>query len=285
MDVTEALERLQLTPGASPDEIRQAYRRLSGNHHPDRGGSAEDMVKLTEARDVALQAAGGNGALVSVDVVVDLVRRQTALLKRSEHRREQAAQGKVFQRSLVRRHTSRLNHRKRAAQFLTAGAGILTALGLVLRAVAVPPFNTPKSHTAVLIFGTLGLLTAGAGLIAGFLNLRVQAIAHLIEDASDMLADRPTCLELLHEIEAVGAIPMPWSPEELTDVVEAWVYRVGFEGGTVAALARRIGPRDFRSLFVSKCLQHGLLDERDIVIDGQGSIRYMRAIPDTDLHS
>lgn len=36
-------------PSANEHEIRQAYRRLASQHHPDRGGSHEMMVRLNEA--------------------------------------------------------------------------------------------------------------------------------------------------------------------------------------------------------------------------------------------
>lgn len=34
---------------ASPDEIKQSYRRLAAKHHPDRGGSTEEFQKIEEA--------------------------------------------------------------------------------------------------------------------------------------------------------------------------------------------------------------------------------------------
>lgn len=38
-----------LSPGASVDELRAQYRKLSLKHHPDRGGSTEQMAQLNEA--------------------------------------------------------------------------------------------------------------------------------------------------------------------------------------------------------------------------------------------
>lgn len=43
---------LQLSPSASESEIKTRYRLLSKRHHPDMGGSQEDMAKLNEAYDV-----------------------------------------------------------------------------------------------------------------------------------------------------------------------------------------------------------------------------------------
>lgn len=54
MSRQEALEILGLEDGATPDQIRAAYRRLMAQAHPDRGGSTWIAAKLNEARGVLL---------------------------------------------------------------------------------------------------------------------------------------------------------------------------------------------------------------------------------------
>ena len=53
-DLAKAARLLQVSPAASPDEIRAAYRRLATEMHPDRGGSDARLAALTEARDLLL---------------------------------------------------------------------------------------------------------------------------------------------------------------------------------------------------------------------------------------
>ncbi len=48
---------LMIAPEATRAEILAAHRQLASIHHPDRGGRAEDMAKINEARDNALRAA------------------------------------------------------------------------------------------------------------------------------------------------------------------------------------------------------------------------------------
>jgi len=43
-----------LQPGASRDEINQAYRKLAKRAHPDAGGRAKDLARLTQMRDSLL---------------------------------------------------------------------------------------------------------------------------------------------------------------------------------------------------------------------------------------
>jgi hypothetical protein len=54
----EAWSELGLSPGASPDEIHAARRRLAKLAHPDVGGSVEAMQRVNDAADRALETVG-----------------------------------------------------------------------------------------------------------------------------------------------------------------------------------------------------------------------------------
>ena len=55
MSAEEALDILGLEPTASPQEIRDAYRRLEQKVDPELGGTHYLMAKIIEARDVLLR--------------------------------------------------------------------------------------------------------------------------------------------------------------------------------------------------------------------------------------
>ena len=55
MSAEEALDILGLEPTASPQEIRDAYRRLEQKLDPELGGTHYLMTKIIEARDVLLR--------------------------------------------------------------------------------------------------------------------------------------------------------------------------------------------------------------------------------------
>ena len=54
MTKEEAYQVLGLEPGASPAEIRKAWRKLMKSVHPDSGGTEFLAAKINAAKDVLL---------------------------------------------------------------------------------------------------------------------------------------------------------------------------------------------------------------------------------------
>lgn len=63
MTLNDAYRELGLEPGASKEQVTAAYRKLSKQNHPDRGGDLVKMQRLNVARD--LIESGGRGAASS----------------------------------------------------------------------------------------------------------------------------------------------------------------------------------------------------------------------------
>jgi hypothetical protein len=53
MNPKEAFDFLELSCTVTPDELRKQYRKLLLKHHPDKGGTKENFLKLSEANRIA----------------------------------------------------------------------------------------------------------------------------------------------------------------------------------------------------------------------------------------
>lgn len=60
MNAEEAFALLEIEFGATPKEIRRAWRNQSSRLHPDVGGSNEAMIELNHALDLALNLGVGD---------------------------------------------------------------------------------------------------------------------------------------------------------------------------------------------------------------------------------
>lgn len=52
---------LGVAAGATPEEIRRAFRAVALRTHPDRGGAAAEFIDARRALDIALEASGPAG--------------------------------------------------------------------------------------------------------------------------------------------------------------------------------------------------------------------------------
>ena len=63
---SDALRTLGLRKGATPEEIKRAYKRLAREHHPDKGGDSNEFIKIHDAYESLSQPGGApaGGALL-----------------------------------------------------------------------------------------------------------------------------------------------------------------------------------------------------------------------------
>ena len=57
---SDALRTLGLRKGATPEEIKKAYKRLAREHHPDKGGDSNEFIKIHDAYESLSQPGGAS---------------------------------------------------------------------------------------------------------------------------------------------------------------------------------------------------------------------------------
>jgi hypothetical protein len=246
----EALRHLGLEAGATRSEIQAAFRRRAKAAHPDSSGSDVDMSRLNEAKDVALGIAE-RAELIPISAVNELIRSQERSMIRVEGRAERRERAQRAVQNLVRHETNRVTRRKREAQavgWLAGGATVVT--GLLRAVVLTDPSNRGLFAILIIVFAVLG---AVLGVIVWLMNFRVTQVQQLVEDASETLSERGAYFAILHEIETASDATLPLLDDEFRRAIGLWIDRLGYDSpGTVAALARRVGPDEFSRLLTAK---------------------------------
>ena len=74
MRIADACRILGVAEGAGMDEIRSAYRRRALETHPDRGGSAEDFIKVQAAYEMLCALGGVQPSASEIPIPDDLRR-------------------------------------------------------------------------------------------------------------------------------------------------------------------------------------------------------------------
>ena len=55
LEIIEALQLLSLSKGVDVTGLKKKYRELAQQHHPDKGGNAEDFAKVHNAYKILLE--------------------------------------------------------------------------------------------------------------------------------------------------------------------------------------------------------------------------------------
>lgn len=277
----QAFSLLKLSPGATVDEIRRAYRSLVKGAHPDLGGSEQEWLELERARDSAV-AWTARRMLPVPTSGTDMSARRDKDLVRIERRREARQEADDVRAGLIRIHTGRLASLKRSAWLVGVVAGLTGAFAVFLRSTAISPFNGAHASFTTGVVSTLGIIAAAAGIVGLGYRARADSLELLVNDANEFLADRANCLDLLDELGRMTDRPVPWTRADLDDAVNRWASIGSSTYGSAARLAHQIGPGDFGRLLIARAIANELLEEK-FHESGTGDRRllYIRRFPES----
>jgi hypothetical protein len=278
VNYNEAMRVLGLAAGASEDAIDDAFARKAKQLHPDQGGEHESMVELSDAREAARR---GPSSDLAPRQVLDLVLSQTQAMERRERRRDARERSGEVVRALIRHERRELTARKQKAQVAAGGAAIVAATAGVVRAIGSADLPVASQTVITLTLVLFAVVAATFACLAAMLKWRADRLEERIEDAAEVLSERPAYLSVIEEIERVSGHSSPWTPRALRSAIANWTDSQEAERGTIAALARSAGPREFMRLLVAKGAELDLLVE-DVRAreDGRRVVEYRLRLPE-----
>ena len=274
MDESEAFEKLGLEPSATEEEIKERYRELVPQNHPDAEGTSEDMEELNTAKEVAL--ASSSDDLVKTEALEDSIRLST------QQEQQRIESEKTVER-LIDRGTSRY---RRFRQMTIIFGGISAILGVVIQTGSFRIEYFPVSITA-------GVFLVISLIYTYIFHASMQNIELMINEADEALSDKMEYIRLLEDIGIRYQDDPRFTESELENAIEEWIddtnsttsfFAKGFLKPKLdfESLAGHVGPSDFSRLVIRKGLEKDILSELEEIDDNQWIVKYEFNVPSED---
>jgi hypothetical protein len=197
--IDEAFQILCLKPGALPDQIEEAYIRLSPKAHPDTGGSDEAFILLTKARDTAM-GTPPSSAMIPVETVRDLIALVREDRKDQERKQEQERKREEARIESRRVSTSIVMTQTRKYRELRRQAAVLSAIGLALTVLQVS--TIPKLSSILPDSGVVTVFLAFVSIwfgVRAWVNTTIaEDLRGSIEDFTERLSDKGYYLDTVY---------------------------------------------------------------------------------------
>ncbi len=214
MNLDDAFKLLSLPMTASEQDIQKRYRELALTMHSDVGGDNDQMVRLNEARNMALGTP--TTALVPLSATLELLKATTsALIELTASTSHDAAFERAGQQ-VLRRRTVRLKHVRRTAA--TLGAVCAAMAVLLNQKLDLLTIGASLDPYVQLIFwqflGVFAISYAAFSLIA----LKVE---RLIEDCKECLSDKIVFIGLFRSLSFFGSNGTKITRYHLSDILHS----------------------------------------------------------------
>jgi DnaJ domain len=296
-DLQQAYLLLGVNQHASQEEVRNRYRELAREAHPDQGGSDAEMAELADAYALIRSVHRGDGNdLVAASSNV-LVHREPVDLLRKEELREDSK--RVFD-AAIRHRTFRLKQAKRQGTWAAVGSAGIGLIIALLKTLGLDSVQTREGDEVWLTSTTrlmLVIVCLGVSGIFAFLAWRASVrsiwIESALEDLADHLSDKNSYFRLMQHLQKVG-LPERWTRDDLILGVSRWS---GFDeepspgargrfirdsgmgllfphthrdGIPLEAIVRAASPADSANLIIAKGMERGLISEQRSSKEGYG---------------
>jgi len=253
MSPSEGLAILELSEGADEAAVKEAYKRLSQQRHPDKaGGHTEAQIQLNHAYQAAMNGFSRETSL-AIRTSQSVERLEAELsLERSARKAEAVA------KSISIRRRRPLDKLRNVSLIVGLFAGVTLLFADYLLDPLLEPFSADARHQSLKV--ALGTLVVSLGSVALWMQTRIQSFQNSIESYVEELADRPFCAGQLAKVLDFRKDIRTISERDLFPKSDA-----DTGNKTVCALLYRprISLSDFIRLLLPKAVEHRLLKPVD----------------------
>jgi len=272
MEIKEAFKILSLNIDSNKEEIETKFKELSKLHHPDKGGNADSMSELNNARELAIHYAS-NKSLIKI--AQELVRTDNQVVMRSSEIDKEVS-------SIYKRAKRRAGNRLKSMKDIVGMLGLLSGVGTLIVSKVIPIMEIPKTSLTPKF---LLLFTVVLSIYYLFFNNRIKKMEENVEDFTDSLNEKEYFYELLSEIingnnqektNKTGLMDIieEWSSHRLSRRSESSPFLLLSSSTSPKRICRLIGLNDFSKMILLKGEQHKFIEKEENVNKGKLEVEY-----------
>lgn len=272
MDEDRAFEILDLPTDASATEIETRFQELANQHHPDSGGNTEELIHLIEARGTAIDSLPSNKLAVYDE---------KGHLEISNKDKKEKQSEKAVNR-IIRKQTSKYRRYKQFLRILAPFLGLFTLLRIFVTITDLGTMSTSEIPLFILVIplSIWILLLSAVGIAYWGLNTKIKNIEIIVSETEEVFSQKSNLLRVFSDL-GIDMERELITEEELQSAFQEWISKDENYTFTqhqadmfrrmlsllsprleLRSIARKIGPADFNRIFLRKCVEAEIIEER-----------------------
>lgn len=306
MDIKEAFEILELSFGSNKEEIDKQFKKLSFLVHPDHGGTNEQFIEISKAKELAL-IYSENKALIAL--TNHFVNQEIAIILRKNEINEEV-------KFLINKKDRRIRSKYQSYKDWTLVFALITG-GMTFISNKIPNINNSLLNqylNEAFIDRILIMFGVVFGIAFLFLNFLTNRLKDRIEELKELFENKEEMYEILFDI-FDEKTESELSRNEINELIkerfftihkssfrfkkllfpiferngqlERFLSDILFLNSTsVEGLVRFIGYRDFGKILLLKGVSNKLIEEIEFKENQEYSLKFkLKRINDYHQHS
>jgi len=274
MDIKQAYDILELPFGATKEDIEKQFKKLSLKVHPDRGGTNEDFMDLSRAKELALVYVDNKAVILVANHIVN--QELTSIQRKNEINEEV--------KSLLNKKDRQVRGKYQSMKDMTLVLAAISGGFALLTNKSMPFFSTlPEDSSLKHILLILGVMFGAFYLCINFLTNRLK---DRIDELKELFENKEEMFEIL--LEVFGDKSDKELRREEVYILIKEKYLISDSGGvlikpsdillssrtSIRGLVRFIGYKDFGKILLLKGVSNKLIEEVEFKENGNYEVKF-----------
>ena len=294
MDDQEAYNVFDLDESASQEDIKDRFKELIIQVHPDQGGSSEEFSDIIEAKE---HLTGSNTELVFQPTSIDKPETYDPEYEQKQNQTEKTVN------KIIRNRTSTYRRYKQVTKVIGGVGGFM----LFIRALSGLTGYEAFTRGLFLYFPVkikimqelVSIILIPVVIVFGlqywYLSIKINNIEVMITEIEESFDQKSNIIRILEEIQ-INEKNKSVSEQDLKEEIYQWMYedkevtnirerllstfKILSIDFNLKKIAAKIGSSDFTRIFLRKAIEHNIIEEKVKSKNSKIVVEYRINLPD-----